>query len=196
MRFSTVATALAALLYLCGCAEPVVFSEVLQQKKGQKIYTKYNLWYTDPQNMSCLNIQQGSFIPIGTEIEPVGTSWWSDSITFKVVPTGTEHVIKFDSDYRLCSMREFIGYTFGTDDLQSMLKNQSAAAKLRIRRGEITPGMDVNAVTMAYGPPPKCRTSNFKNGSWIYWRSPTETFRVLFRNDKVNLIMNTGFDNR
>ncbi len=195
MRFTTVAALLSVVLYLCGCAEPVVFSEVLQQQKDQKIYTRYNLWYTDPQNMSCLNIQQGSFIPAGTEIEPVGTSWWSDSITFKVVSTGTEHVIKFDSDYRLCSMREFIAYTFGTDDLQSMLKNQSDAAKLRIRRGEITPGMDVNAVMMAYGPPPKCRTSDFKNASWIYWRSPTETFRVVFRNDKVNLILNTGLDN-
>ena len=57
-----------------GCSEPVIFSEVFQQAENEKLYTAYNIWYTDPEDISCLNIQQGSFIPIGTEIEPLETS--------------------------------------------------------------------------------------------------------------------------
>ena len=67
MRFSKLASALFAAVLMVGCADPVVFSEVFQQTKEQKIYTKYNLWYTDPLQMDVRNIQQGSFIPVGTE---------------------------------------------------------------------------------------------------------------------------------
>ena len=75
--------AAAAVLAGSGCVEPVVFAEVFQLKKDQKIYTACNIWYTDPENIDCRNIQQGSFIPVGTEIEPVGTDEWSEKITFK-----------------------------------------------------------------------------------------------------------------
>ena len=50
-------------------------SEVLQQRQDQKIYTRYNLWYLNPAEISSLNIQQGTFLPLGSEIEPVGTSY-------------------------------------------------------------------------------------------------------------------------
>ncbi len=68
-----ITAAAAVALWLCGCADPVVFSEVFQQKSGEDIYTRYNLWYEDPQEVSCLNIQSGSFIPIGSAIEPLST---------------------------------------------------------------------------------------------------------------------------
>ena len=70
---------LAALV--TGCADPVIFAEVFQQQEGQKLYTRYNLWYTDPGNISSLNIQEGSRLPIGTEIIPVGTDEWDSTIT-------------------------------------------------------------------------------------------------------------------
>ena len=47
MRYIKLFTALIAGIIFAGCAEPVIFSEVFQQNKEQKIYTAYNLWYTD-----------------------------------------------------------------------------------------------------------------------------------------------------
>ena len=72
--FLSVFVAAAAVILGTGCTEPVVFSEVFQQGENEKLYTAYNIWYTDPEDISCLNIQQGTFIPVGTEIEPVETS--------------------------------------------------------------------------------------------------------------------------
>ena len=63
-RFLFVLAALAAVFIAGGCADPEVMAEVLQQKQDQKIYTRYNLWYLNPAEISCLNIQQGSFLPL------------------------------------------------------------------------------------------------------------------------------------
>ena len=91
-KFSLFAVIAAAAAVLAGCADPVVFAEVFQLEEDQKLYTAYNIWYTNPEEISCLNIQQGTFIPIGTEIEPIGTSavmnnfGWSgfnEKITFR-----------------------------------------------------------------------------------------------------------------
>ena len=191
-RLVAIFTVAATVLGLCGCAEPVVFSEVLQQSVGQKIYTKYNIWYTDPSDISCLNIQHGSYIPVGTEIEPVNTNWYLNRITFKTAGDGREYTIKFDSGYRLCTMRDFIAYTFTTTPLDELLKDQPDAVKERIRRGEVVPGMNEKAVLLTYGPPPACRTYSLKNESWIYWRSPQYMLRVVFRGDKVRSLLNVG----
>lgn len=192
MRFSKLASALFATVLMVGCADPVVFSEVFQQTKEQKIYTKYNLWYTDPLQMDVRNIQQGSFIPVGTEIEPLETGRWSDNIRFKAVSTGQEFCIKFSSDKRLCTMREFIGYTFTTTEPDKLLSGIPDTVRERIRRGEVVPGMDERSVLLAFGPPPACRTPDLRNDTWIYWRTPNDVIRLVFRNDKVRAILNLG----
>ena len=106
----------AAVLLLSGCADPVVFSEVFQLQKGQEIRSRYNIWYDDPQNISCLNIQQGGFIPAGTVIEPVATDSFPEKIHFKVKETGKPFAIRFKEAYRLCTMRDYIASTFTTED--------------------------------------------------------------------------------
>ena len=86
-RFLFVLAALAAVFIAGGCADPEVMAEVLQQKQDQKIYTRYNLWYLNPAEISCLNIQQGSFLPLGSEIEPVGRSFtFTSRSTWSRVP--------------------------------------------------------------------------------------------------------------
>ena len=190
--FSLLAAIFTTAILLTGCADPVVFSEVFQQTTEQKLYTKYNIWYTNPDDISSLNIQHGSFIPVGTEIEPVSTSWAKDEIKFKTVKDGKVYTIKFSSGYRLCSMRDFIAYTFTTDSIDVLLKDQPDAVKERIRRGEVVPGMNEKAVLLTYGPPPACRTADLRNESWIYWRSPENTIRVILRDDRVRTLLNVG----
>ena len=50
--------------------------------------------------------------------------------------------------------------------------------------------MNRREVTVAYGPPVRSRTPDLKNESWIYWITPAQTIRVVFRNDKVRNIIN------
>ena len=194
MRHFKLFAALFTLMVLCGCADPVVFSEVFQLSKGQKLYTAYNLWYTDPLNMDALNVQQGSFIPVGTEIEPVSTGRWNDEIRFRNTATGKEHCIRYSSAQRLCSMREFISNTFTTKSKEEMLADIPAAMHPRITRGEVVPGMSIKAVMLAYGPPPACRTPDLRNGTWIYWRTRDNVIRIVIRDDKVSTILNLEQD--
>ena len=190
MRVALLFACLAAAVsfFLGGCAEPVVFSEVFQQKQSEKLYTRYNIWYTDPGNISCLNIQSGNILPIGSEIEPVGTNV-RNQIIFKDT-AGQEYRIKFDAGYRLCTMRDFIAYTFTTEPPSEFLRDVPEAALTRIHRGEVVPGMSRAEVLFAYGPPPAIRTPNLRNESWIYWYgSDNQSVRVVFRGDKVRNII-------
>ncbi|MDD3885297.1 MAG: hypothetical protein PHI35_00315 [Victivallaceae bacterium] len=190
-RLLIFAAAIVAAFAMTGCAEDsVVFSEVLQQKLDQKIYTRYNIWYTDPGDISCLNIQRGHIIPIGTEIEPVGASEWNNRIEFKTPADGREYVIKFSPGYRLTAMRNYILDTFTTTPPDEYLKNVSDSTLALIRQGKVTSGMNRREVMLAYGPPPAIRTPNLRNESWIYWIGDAKTIRVLFRGDNVNTIIN------
>ncbi len=186
----SVCAALAAVL--CGCnSEPAVFAEALQLKKGDKVYTNYNIWYTDPGNISCLNIQEGSFIPVGTEIEPMYTSSniISDRIYFKDT-SGREYSILFDVAHRMVPMRDYIAYTFTTKSREELLKDVPKVIRPRVLRGEVVPGMNQAQVLLAYGPPPAIRTPNLRNESWIYWIGKDKTVRLVFRGDKVRNIIN------
>ena len=194
MRFRMVALMLAvvtATVILCGCSDPVVFAEALQMRKEDKVYTKYNLWYTDPKDISCLNIQSGSFIPIGTEIIPMYTKSgiFSDSICFKDT-AGRESTINFDTGHRMVPMRDYIAYTFTTTPREELLKDVPEVICSRVLRGEVMPGMNQKQVLLAYGPPPAIRTPDLRNESWIYWIGKDKTIRLVFRGDKVVNIIN------
>lgn len=189
MLFSAV---FAMVLLVSGCADPVVFSEVFQLQKGQEIRTRYNIWYDDPQNISCLNIQQGGFIPAGTVIEPLATDSFPEKIHFKVKKTGKPFAIRFKEAYRLCTMRDYIASTFTTEDPLKNIPEKSdrdKKVKQRIVRGEVVPGMTRNEVELAYGPPPAVRTPDKRNETWIYWRTPDSQIRVIFRDDVVRNIL-------
>ena len=191
-KMISISVCAALVAVLCGCnSEPAVFAEALQQKQGEKIYTNYNIWYTDPADISCLNIQEGSFIPVGTEIEPMYTSSniFEDRIYFKDT-TGREYSIRFDVGHRMVPMRDYIAYTFTTKNREELLKDVPKVIRPRVLRGEVVPGMNQAQVLLAYGPPPAIRTPNLRNESWIYWIGKEKTVRLVFRGDKVRNIIN------
>ena len=188
IKLAVAAAAFAALLTGC-MPDPVVFSEVFQLGPGDKLYTRYNIWYTDPLDISCLNIQRGAFIPIGTEIIPDGTDYWLQQIRFHDA-AGKQYAIKFNDGYRICSMRDFVKDTFTTQRVEELCEGIPPEVVERIRRGEVMPGMDQRAVILTYGPPPPIRTPDLRNETWIYWVTPEETIRLVFRGDKVRQIIN------
>ena len=178
-----------ALLLLAGCADPVVFSEALQMKVGDKVYTACNLWYEDADNIDCRNIQRGTFLPVGTEITPVETTDFSQKIIFKD-KAGKVYTIRFSEDYRLCSMADYIAYTFTTKPLEEQLKDVPLPVRARILRGEVVPGMTTAQVQLAYGLPSAIRTPDSRNDSWFYFLNESDTVRVVFRGGIVRNILN------
>ncbi len=180
--------ALCALM-LSGCAEPVVFSEALQMKEGDKIYTACNIWYEDPEKIDCRNVQRGSFIPLGTEIEPVETTNFTQKIIFKD-KKGKLYTILFSEEHRLCPMSDYIAYTFTTKSREEQLKGIPPKIRARILRGEVVPGMNAAQVQMAYGLPPALRTPDLRNDCWLYYTDDSEMVRVTFRDGVVRNVLN------
>ena len=177
-----------SLLFLTGCAEPVVFAEALQMKVNDKVYTACNIWYEDPEDIDCRNIQRGSFIPVGTEVIPVETTAWG-KIIFKD-KAGKKYVIKFSSDYRLCTMADYVSYTFTTRSREEQLKGIDKNIQMRILRGEVVPGMKSEHVKLAYGLPPAVRTPDLRNESWLYFLNESDTLRVILRGGIVRNVLN------
>ncbi len=178
-----------ALMFLAGCADPVVFSEALQMKVGEKVYTACNIWYEDPESIDCRNIQRGAFLPIGSEVIPVETTDFTQKIIFKD-KAGKVYTIRFSEDYRLCSMADYIAYTFTTKNRDEQLKDVPPKVRARILRGEVVPGMNAAQVKMAYGLPPAIRTPDLRNDSWFYFLNRSDTVRVVFRGGIVRSIQN------
>ena len=187
-RLMLMGAALCALM-LSGCAEPAVFSEALQMKQGDKIYTACNIWFEDPEKIDCRNIQRGSFIPVGTEIEPVETTGFTRKIVFKDLK-GKRYTILFSEEHRLCPMSDFIAYTFTTKSREEQLKGIPQKIRARILRGEVVPGMNMAQVQMAYGLPPALRTPDLRNDCWLYYTNDAEMVRVVFRGGIVRNVLN------
>ena len=174
-----------------GCARQVVVAEVLQRPQNGKIYTRYNLWYQDPEAISCLNPQQGRVLPIGTEVEPVYAD--ERNLEFKD-NAGTLYHIDFDPGLRMMSMRDFIQATLTLTPPDELLKNVSERSRKYIETAVVAPGMNRQEVTFACGPAPACRTPTPLNATWIYWITPDQTIRVNFRGDTVGDILNSSAD--
>ena len=178
----------ALLLFLAGCAEPLNIAEALQLKEGEKIYTACNLWYEDPENIDCRNIQKGTFLPVGTEIVPL-EECSVEQIAFKD-KKGKKYVIRFREDDRLCTAADYAGYTFTVKSRAEQLKNIPKAVQTRILRGEVVPGMNTAQVQLAYGLPPAVRTPDLRNESWLYFINDSDTVRVVFRGGIVRSVLN------
>ena len=178
-----------AVLILAGCASPVTFAEALQMKVDDKVYTACNLWYEEAEDMDCRNIQRGAFIPVGTEIIPVETTGFTQKIIFKD-KAGKVYTIRFSEDYRLCSMADYIAYTFTTKNREAQLKGIPQKIRARILRGEVVPGMSQKHVQLAYGYPAAIRTPDLRNDSWFYFLNGSDTIRVVFRGGIVRNILN------
>lgn len=183
------AGALGALGMLCaaGCASTVVVPEVLQMKTDSKVYTRYNLWYVDAQKISCLNIQRGRVLPVGTEVVPTRAD--ENNLYFRD-GRGTEYRIRFDPGLRMQSMREFILDFLTLESPEKWLTASSPRFRNMIGNGTIAPGMNRREVLLSYGPPPACRTPALTNATWLYWITPESCIRVNFKGDAVQNILN------
>ena len=179
--------AAAAAAALTGCARRTLVSEVLQQPQDARIYTRYNIWYTDAADISCLNILQGRFLPVGSEVVPVRAD--EHSLVFRDADGG-QYNIRFRYGERMCSMRQFIRQIFTLESREKQLADIRPAAREKILKGEVTPGMTREEIIFAYGPPPPVRTPDLKNMTWIYYTAPDRVTRLNFRSGKLFDILN------
>lgn len=186
MLIKMLVMAIAAVL-LGGCANELQVAEVLQMPVGAKLYTKCNIWYQTPDEISCKNIQKGKFIPFGTPIEVVSTNQYR--LIFNDAQ-GVEYRINYDRQLMMEPMQSFMRQVITVQDKNEQIKGMAPEVVSKIEKGIVTPGMSRKEVLIAYGRPPTYRTPTLDNSTWIYWIDEDSTIRVVFRADKVKTILN------
>lgn len=197
--FKNIVAAVICTLIFCGCAYKVNVSEVLQQPVDSKLRTNYHLWYTNAEKISPLNYMEGSFIPAGTEIEPIevkrGTYdiWGSvsvvdGSIKFRTLPDGKEYTIFYDQHLTMTPIEDFIRQFISIKPVSEIYKNVPKNELAAVKAGKLKKNMHLNSVLVLLGPPAKSRTSKLTNQSWLYWKNQDTVFRLIFRGNKIRQI--------
>ena len=168
-----------ATMFLCSCVREYIPYEVLQVSKFDKVRTAYNLWYTDPMEMTSENIQQGELIPFGTEV--VLTHMDEDKVCFEI--NGKKFQILI-ADKNLETVHTFVVRTFTTAKAVDLAGPSTAAEFEKMRRGIVSEGMTEEQVLVTYGRPSITRSPNLKSNTWIYQVGPVKSRRIIFRKEK------------
>ena len=172
-----------ALFLLTSCARTVIPEEVLQIPEFAPVYTAFNLWYDADGVMTSANIQKGSVLPFGTEIEFVEAD--TDRIIFKRVSDGKIFKLKYSLDRTLVPIEQYIRRAFVLKNKKELTIGVRPTILEKISRGIVEKGMTRNEVLLAYGPPPPMRTPSESVDTWIYWTDDGVTIRVVFFGNRV-----------
>ena len=186
MRGSRVLSAVAALIVLIltgACARTIIPEEVLQMPEFAPVYTAFNLWYDEDGVMNSANIQEGTILPFGTEIQFIEAD--TDRIIFKRVSDGKVFKLEYSLDRTLVPIETYIRRLFVLKSEKEMVVNVRPMVLEKIKRGIVEKGMTRNEVLMAFGPPPPMRTPTETVDTWIYWVDRGATIRVVFFGEKV-----------
>ena len=181
-RLLTFAAA-AGLFLLTSCARTVIPEEVLQMPEFAPVYTAFNLWYDEDGVMTSANIQEGTILPFGTEIQFMDAD--TDRIIFKRVSDGKVFKLKYSLERTLVPIETYIRRLFVLKEEKEMVVGVRPKIYEKIKRGIVEKGMTRNEVLLACGPPPPMRTPSETVDTWIYWTAPGVTKRVIFFGERV-----------
>ena len=187
LRHSLSLFLLAAVFSLCGCAHKLIVSEVLQSPEQAPIYTRYNLWYTNPKRIDTLNMLKGDILPFGTEV--VITSASDRSICFTTVKDKREFRISFSDDYRMMSAEDYLRELFSTESEADLTVGVRPLTIEKLKAGIVEKGMTRQEVELAFGPPCAFRTPSRTLDTWCYWTEYLVGKRIIFTRGVVSDIL-------
>ena len=177
----------AAVFFLTGCANKLIVSEVLQVPEQAPIYTRYNLWYTDPKGMDTLNMLKGEILPFGTEVVIKSAS--DREIRFTTVADKRDFRIKFSRDYRVMSADDYLRELFSTKSESDLTVGIHPLTIEKLKAGIVEKGMTRKEVELAFGPPCAFRTPSPNLDTWVFWTEYLVGKRIVFTRDVVSAIL-------
>lgn len=157
--------------------------------KGKQLYLAYNIWYSEPTNISPLNYHKGTIIPFGTAIDLVKAD--NGYIIFQIKGSIRQFTLK--NDYPLTLLRDsgFFQQVFITENPIDKFKDWDSATINDMKKGVIKVNMTREQVLAVFGPAPKS-LNPLSEITWTYYLDrDLKTVHVVFKNDKVTYI----FDN-
>ena len=182
-KILTAAAVLSVMILTGACARVIIPEEVLQIPEFSPVYTSFNLWYDAEGVITSANIQEGTILPFGTEIQFVEAN--EDVIIFKRASDGKIFKLKYSLDRTLVPIEKYIRRLFVLQPEKEMVVGVRPLIYEKIKRGIVEKGMTRNEVLLACGPPPPMRTPSETVDTWIYWTAPGITKRVIFFGDRV-----------
>ncbi len=190
--FKKVSKFLSLSLVCCivGCVtpwKPSVF-DLFQVPSTTRVYLNSNHWYNDPLNMNSFNVQKGNILPFGTEV--VNVDFDDDTVKFDSVKDGVTYVIHLKKNYSMITMKQYVKRIFMVSNPAETELSIKPTVFEKIIRGVVEKGMTKDEVVIAYGQPTRHRTPSLKANTWIYYSSPTETKRVVFKRGVVTAVLN------
>ncbi len=189
-RIFSLAASFLVVAGIAGCRQ-IIVAEVLQQPLGKKIYLKQNIWYEDPSDITCLNIQKGKILNFGTEVEPVKATDYSLSFKTK---DGKKFTIDYDYSLIMLPMEGYIKQIFTLKNRAELTKGMKPKYIKLILAGKVKRGLTKAQVILACGTPAACRTPSTLNSTWIYWLAEDSVYRIVFRRGKVNVFIDINDD--
>ncbi|MDD6338519.1 MAG: hypothetical protein PUC15_09100 [Lentisphaeria bacterium] len=172
---------------LAGCARELIVAEVLQIPEQAPIYTRFNLWYTNPMNMDSMNMLKGEILPFGTEV--VVDSATEKEIRFTTVADGKKFRIKYSDDYRMKPCDEFMRELFSTQNESDLTVGVRPVTIEKLKAGIVEKGMTKQEVELAFGPPCAFRTTSPALDTWCFWTEFLVGKRIIFTRGVVSEIL-------
>lgn len=181
-HFAAVLLAAAAVL-LSGCARKLIVEETLQLPAHARVFTAYNLWYDEDNEIRSINMHQGSILPFGTEVTILKAT--EDKIHFRTLADHRDFVIVYEKGYRMQAPEDYLREVFTRDDPETLTEGIPVSDLEKLKRGIVEKGMSKQEVRLAYGRPCKFKTPDEALDTWLYWTDFLVGRRVVFNNDKV-----------
>lgn len=181
--------ALTMAVVLVSCASvPIDVDKVLELKPDQKIYTSYNIWYENKDEISLLNYHKGKILPFGTEVKIHEAN--RGGVVFQDVKTGETYKIVFIRKILIVKTEGYIRNLFSAKNPEELTAGIKPEMLDKIKTGTVEKGMSKKEVILSYGYPAPHRTLSLSEDTWIYYDDATRKTRVIFsRKGIVNEIM-------
>lgn len=161
-----------------------LFSAV-KDLKGTTLYTKSNIWYTNPMEILTVHWHDGAIIPIGSEVTVTAVS--KKAIEFELKSSGLKCRLQHSKKYSALSFEEEVKRFFTPDD---PLKSEAYLALTELEKevvseGKLTAGMSKNAVLFSFGYPPSHKTPQIAIDLWNYWLKRSQNVKLVFAKNKL-----------
>ena len=154
--------------------------------KGKQLYLAYNIWFSNPLQISPLNYHSGTIIPFGTPVDIVKAG--ENSVTFQKKGSIRQFTIENDYAVTLLRDRAFYNQIFTTKNPDDLYKNLDEASLADMKNGIVKANMTREQVLSVFGPPPKF-LNPLSEITWTYYLSPDlKTIHIVFKDDKISYI--------
>ena len=167
----------AAVIVSCAVV-PLDVNKVLELKPDQKIYTAYNIWYKNKDEILQINYHKGKILPFGTEVKIIEAT--KADVVFQDVNTGEKYKVVFVRKILVVKTEHYLKLLFTTKNEEELATGIKPDVMEKIKTGTVEKGMSKKEVLLAYGNPPPHRTPSINDDTWVYFDDVTKKKRVIF----------------